>query len=61
VLFAKYYSGDKMEEDKMGGTCDRYGRKSKLTNTFSGNLKVKNYLVHPTLDWRMILTNQNEM
>jgi hypothetical protein len=28
----------------MGGTCDRYGRKNKWTNTFVGNLKIIAYL-----------------
>ena len=26
-----------------------------------GNLKLKDYLVDPSLDWRMILTNQKEI
>jgi hypothetical protein len=36
VLFTKYCSGDKIEKNEMGGTCNTYGGGEKLIRGFGG-------------------------
>jgi len=38
VSSAKYYAGDEMKDDEMGGECGMYGAEGKCTLRFSGEM-----------------------
>jgi len=38
MWFAKYYWGDQVEEDKMGGACDMYGGEEEPVQVFGGEI-----------------------
>jgi len=33
---AKYYAGDKIKKNEIGGTCDRYGGEENCIQSFDG-------------------------
>jgi hypothetical protein len=35
IVFSKYYYGDEIKEDEMGGSCRTHGRDEKLTPSLS--------------------------
>jgi hypothetical protein len=37
----KYYSGDKIKKNELGGACDRYGGKENCMQSFDGEILTK--------------------
>jgi hypothetical protein len=46
VLITKYYSDNKTEGNKMGGTCDTYKTEEKCPQPFDGDLKEGRYFLN---------------
>jgi hypothetical protein len=55
VLLAKYYSGNKIEENEMGVACSAYGGRTCLYRAGSGYLRERDHLEDPSVDERIIL------
>jgi hypothetical protein len=55
VLFTKYYSGNKIEKNEMGGACSTYGEKRGHTGFWWGDLREGDHLGDPGIDGRIIL------
>ena len=56
VLLAKYYSGNQIEKNEMGGACSTYGgRGEAYTRFWWGNLRERDHLGDPGIDGRIIL------
>ena len=36
LLLTKYFSGDKIEKNEMGGACGKYGREERCIQGFGG-------------------------
>jgi hypothetical protein len=47
VLCRKYYSGDPVKENEMGGACGTYGREERCIECFVRRLEGTNWLVKP--------------
>jgi len=52
VLITKYYSDNKIEGNKMGGTCGTYGREEKCIQPFDEDLKEGSYFLDLAVDGR---------
>jgi hypothetical protein len=52
VLITKYYSDNKIEGNKMGGTISTYGRDKKCTQPFDGELKEGSHFLDLAVDGR---------
>ena len=51
-----FFSGDKIEKNKMGGACSAYGREERRIQGFGeGNLKERDHLGDPGIDGRIML------
>jgi hypothetical protein len=48
-------SGDHIEKNEMGGACSAYGGGKAFTGFWCGNLRERDHLGNPGLDWRIIL------
>ena len=56
MLLTKYCSGDKIENNEMGGACSAYGGRVEVyTGCRLGNLKERDHLEDPSIDGRIIL------
>ena len=55
VLLTQYCSGDKMENNEMGGECSAYGGEQRCVQGLVGNLRERDHLEDPDLDGRTIL------
>jgi hypothetical protein len=56
VLITKYYLGNKIEKNEMGGACSTYGGKDRCIQDFGGETCGKaTYLGDPGVDGRIIL------
>jgi len=56
VLLAKYYSGNQIEKNEMGGACSTYGGRGEVhTVLWCGNLKERDHFENPGVDGRIIL------
>jgi len=50
VLLTKYYSGEQIEKNEMGGACSTYGGEMH-TGLWWGNLRERGYLEDPWGRW----------
>jgi hypothetical protein len=56
VLLTKYYSGEQIEKNEMGGAYSTYGGRGEVHAGFwCGNLRERDCLEDPSLDGRIIL------
>ena len=54
---SKYFAGDKIERNDMGGTCNTYGGREDVYTGFCwGNLRERDQLEDPGVDGRVVLT-----
>jgi len=51
----KYYSGDQIKKDEIGGACSLYGERSAYTGFLWENLRTKALLEDLGVEWRKIL------
>jgi len=51
----KYYSGDQVENNEMGGACSTIGREEVYIGIWCGKSKEREHLENPGLDGRTIL------
>jgi hypothetical protein len=54
-LFAKYYSGNQIERDEMGGACSTFGERRRGDRILMGNLEETDHLEDKRIDERIIL------
>jgi hypothetical protein len=58
-LFSKYFtqycSGDKIEKNKMGEVCSKYGQRRGVCRFLTENLRERDHLEDPGVDARIIL------
>jgi hypothetical protein len=47
MLLTKYYSGDKIEKNEMGGACSTYGKERCVYRVLMGNPEGKRLLARP--------------
>jgi hypothetical protein len=55
VLLAKYYLGDHIEKNEMGGPCSTYGGEKRCIQASVGKAEGKNHLKDPGVEGRIIL------
>jgi hypothetical protein len=55
VLITKYYSGNQMEKNEMGGACGTYGGGEVHTGFWWGDLREGDHVGDPGVDGRIIL------
>jgi hypothetical protein len=56
LRLTKYFSGDKIENNEMGGACSTYGAGERLIQVFWwGNLKERDHLGDPGIEGMIIL------
>jgi hypothetical protein len=56
VLITKYYSGNQIEKNEMGGACSTYGEKREVhTGFWWGDPREGHHLGDPGVDRRIIL------
>jgi hypothetical protein len=55
VLLTRYYSGDQIKKNEMGGTCSTYGDRTGAYMVWWGNLRKRDHLEDQGLDGRIIL------
>jgi len=55
MWFAKYYWGDQVKEDEMGGVCSMYGGEEKRVQVHGGEtLKERNHFEDPGIETRAV-------
>jgi len=51
-VLTKYYSGDQIETNEMGGACSTYGGEQGF---WWGNMRKRDHFEYPGVDGRIIL------
>jgi hypothetical protein len=51
AIFTKYYSGNQIEKNEMGGACSKYGGKEKCIQDFGGRPEGRQPLGRPRHRW----------
>jgi len=55
MLLTKYYSGDQMEKNEMGGACSAWGRGNVHIEFWWGKLNERDHLLDPGVERKLIL------